>query len=32
LWSKKFNGSVNETLYEIICDIWQKTKDNQPIT
>jgi hypothetical protein len=32
LWSKKFNGSVNETIYEIISDIWQKTKDNQPIT
>ena len=32
LWSKKFNGSVNDTIYEIISDIWQKTKDNQPIT
>jgi len=31
LWSEKFNGSVNQTIYEIISDIWQKTKENQPI-
>jgi len=31
IWSEKFNGSVNQTIYEIISDIWQKTKDNQPI-
>lgn len=31
IWSERFNGSVNQTIYEIISDIWQKTKDNQPI-
>lgn len=31
IWSEKFNGSVNQTIYEIISDIWQKTKENQPI-
>jgi gamma-glutamyl:cysteine ligase YbdK (ATP-grasp superfamily) len=31
-WSEKFNGLVSETIYEIISDIWQKTKENQPIT
>jgi hypothetical protein len=32
MWSEKFNGSVCETIYEIISDIWQKTRENQPIT
>jgi gamma-glutamyl:cysteine ligase YbdK (ATP-grasp superfamily) len=32
MWSEKFNGLVSETIYEIISDIWQKTKENQPIT
>ena len=31
IWSEKFNGSVSQTIYEIISDIWQKTKENQPI-
>lgn len=31
LWGEKFNGSVTQTLYEIISDIWQKTRDNHPI-
>jgi gamma-glutamyl:cysteine ligase YbdK (ATP-grasp superfamily) len=31
IWSEKFNGSVNQTIYEIISDIWQKTKENHPI-
>jgi gamma-glutamyl:cysteine ligase YbdK (ATP-grasp superfamily) len=31
IWSEKFNGSVNQTIYEIISDIWQKTKENRPI-
>jgi len=31
IWNEKFNGSVNQTIYEIISDIWQKTKENQPI-
>ena len=32
MWSEKFNGSVSQTIYEIVSDIWQKTKENQPIT
>ena len=32
VWSEKFNGLISETIYEIISDIWQKTKENQPIT
>lgn len=32
IWSEKFKGSVNQTVYEIISDIWQRTKENQPIT
>lgn len=32
IWSEKFNGSVSHTVYEIISDIWQRTKENQPIT
>jgi hypothetical protein len=31
LWNEKFNGSVNQTIYEIISHIWQRTRDNQPI-
>lgn len=31
LWHKKFNGAVSETIYEVISDIWQKTRQNQPI-
>jgi hypothetical protein len=32
LWQMKFNGSAKQTISEIIYDIWQKTKNNQPIT
>ena len=32
LWQEKFNGSVEQTVVEVILDIWQKTKNNQPIT
>jgi gamma-glutamyl:cysteine ligase YbdK (ATP-grasp superfamily) len=32
IWSEKFNGSVSQTVYEIISDMWQRTKENQPIT
>jgi hypothetical protein len=32
LWQEKFNGSAEQTVLEVITDIWQKTKDNQPIT
>lgn len=31
-WSEKFNGSASQTIYEIVSDIWRKTKENQPIT
>jgi gamma-glutamyl:cysteine ligase YbdK (ATP-grasp superfamily) len=31
LWEEKYNGSVNQTVYEIISNIWEKTKKNHPI-
>ena len=31
LWDKKFNGSVHETIFEVISHIWEKTKKNEPI-
>jgi gamma-glutamylcysteine synthetase len=31
LWDKKFNGSVEQTVVEVINDIWQRTKNNEPI-
>ena len=31
LWDKKFNGSVEQTIVEVINDIWQRTKNNEPI-
>jgi hypothetical protein len=31
LWTEKFNGSVNQTIYEIVSNIWQRTRENQPI-
>jgi hypothetical protein len=31
LWDKKFNDSISQTIFEVICDVWQKTKNNQPI-
>lgn len=32
LWQEKFNGSAEQTVLEVISEIWQKTKNNQPIT
>ena len=32
LWHEKFNGSLEQTVSEIIAHIWEKTKTNQPIT
>jgi gamma-glutamylcysteine synthetase len=32
LWQKKFNGSTEQTIFGVISDIWEKTKNNQPIT
>jgi gamma-glutamyl:cysteine ligase YbdK (ATP-grasp superfamily) len=32
LWQEKFNGSTEQTLFEVISDIWEKTKNNRPIT
>ena len=31
LWQTKFNGSIEQTLQEVVSDIWEKTKHNQPI-
>ncbi len=31
LWHDKFNGSLEQTVSEIIAHIWEKTKTNQPI-
>ncbi len=31
LWDKNFNGSVHETIFEVISHIWEKTKKNEPI-
>jgi len=31
LWHEKFNGSLEQTVSEIIAHIWEKTKTNQPI-
>jgi hypothetical protein len=31
LWDKKFNGSVNQTIFEVISNIWERTKNNDPI-
>jgi gamma-glutamyl:cysteine ligase YbdK (ATP-grasp superfamily) len=31
LWQTKFNGSVEQTLPEVVADIWERTKNNQPI-
>jgi hypothetical protein len=31
LWDEKFNGSIRQTIFEVISDIWQRTRSNQPI-
>ena len=31
LWHARFNGNIKQTLFEVISDIWEKTKNNQPI-
>ncbi|HET8794359.1 MAG TPA: glutamate-cysteine ligase family protein [Nitrososphaeraceae archaeon] len=31
IWDKKFNGSIDQTVVEIISDIWERTKHNRPI-
>ncbi|MGE5635071.1 MAG: hypothetical protein ACM3VV_07545 [Deltaproteobacteria bacterium] len=31
LWDKKFNGSINQTVFEIISHMWERTKNNRPI-
>jgi gamma-glutamylcysteine synthetase len=31
LWQTKFNGSIEQTLLEVVADIWGRTKNNQPI-
>ncbi|MFL6402581.1 MAG: hypothetical protein ACJ71M_03765 [Nitrososphaeraceae archaeon] len=32
LWQDKFNGSTEQTLFEVLSDIWERTKNNIPIT
>jgi gamma-glutamyl:cysteine ligase YbdK (ATP-grasp superfamily) len=32
LWQTKFNGSIEQTLPEVVADIWERTKNNQPIS
>ncbi len=32
LWQTRFNGSIEQTLPEVISDIWERTKNNQPIS
>jgi hypothetical protein len=32
LWQTKFNGSMEQTLQEVVSDIWERTKSNQPIS
>jgi gamma-glutamyl:cysteine ligase YbdK (ATP-grasp superfamily) len=31
LWDEKFNGSIEQTVSEIIAHVWEKTKINEPI-
>jgi gamma-glutamylcysteine synthetase len=31
LWQTKFNGSIEQTLPEVLAEIWERTKNNQPI-
>ena len=31
LWHEKFNGSIEQTVSEIIAHVWEKTKNNEPI-
>lgn len=32
LWQTRFNGSIEQTLPEVVADIWERTKNNQPIS
>ena len=32
MWDKKFNGSLEETTVEVISEIWEYTKRNNPLT
>src|SRR5215212_5673069 len=32
LWQTRFNGSIEQTLPEVIADIWERTKNNEPIS
>ena len=31
LWQTRFNGSIEQTLTEVVADVWERTKTNQPI-
>jgi len=32
LWQNRFNGSIQQTLAEVVADVWERTKNNQPIS
>ena len=32
MWDKKFNGSLEETTVEVISEVWEHTKRNNPLT
>lgn len=32
LWHEKFNGSIEQTVSEIIAHMWEKTKINEPVS
>ncbi|MEW5839759.1 hypothetical protein [Nitrososphaera sp.] len=32
LWQSRFNGDVEQTLAEVVADVWDKTKNNRPIS
>lgn len=31
LWQSRFNGDVEQTLAEVVADVWNKTRNNTPI-
>lgn len=31
LWDHKFNGSIEKTIFEIISEMWERTRNNNPI-
>jgi len=31
LWQAKYDGCLEHTLQEVVADVWQRTKSNQPL-